>query len=177
MMNVMLDIETLDTSTSAVILSIGAVKFDIEKPGVLLEAFHEHIDIDTCVASGRTMSGNTILWWLEQSEAARTKLLAATRIPLNDALLKLSTFIGRDDRVWGNGAAFDNAILADAYRKANIPLPWRYYNDRCYRTLKNMYPDVAKPDTGGVDHDALDDAVKQALHLQNIFEYMNKVPA
>lgn len=174
MSDVMIDIETLDTRASAVILSIGAVKFDPNKQGVILEGFHEHIDIDSCLKAGRTVSGSTVLWWLEQENDARNRIVDANRISLHDALAKLSTFIGPNDRVWGNGAAFDNAVLTAAYDAVGLPAPWKFWNDRCYRTMKSLYSNVPQPAFAGVAHDALDDAVKQALHLQDIFAEIAK---
>jgi hypothetical protein len=166
----MLDVETLDTRPSTVILSIGAVRFDIEKPDVIGDTFHVHIDIDSCLAAGRTVSGSTILWWLGQSDEARRKLTQAERVPLHRALMQLTAFLSEKDRVWGNGAAFDNAILADAYRCTGLPQPWRFWGDMCYRTLKNLHKDVKKPTFEGIKHDALADAANQAVHLQLIYE-------
>ena len=69
-------------------------------------------------------------------------------------------------RLWGNGASFDNAILSTAYELCELETvqPWRFYNDRCYRTVKSLYPEVAMVRTGTY-HNALDDAESQALHL------------
>jgi len=67
-------------------------------------------------------------------------------------------------RVWGNGAAFDNVILASAYRQANITQPWLFWNDRCYRTVKALSPAVTMQ-RNGTHHNALDDAESQARHL------------
>lgn len=170
MQDVMIDLETLDTRPSTVILSVGAVRFDLEQPDVIGDTFHVHIDIDTCLAAGRTVSGSTLLWWLDQDDDARKKISCADRVPLRDALLSLSTFIGPKDRVWGNGAGFDNVILSDAYRSLNLEQPWRYWGDMCYRTLKNLYRHVPRPELVGVAHDALDDAVFQARHLQLIYQ-------
>lgn len=170
MKDVMVDIETLDTRPSAVILSIGAVHFDIEEPYKLGEVFHVHIDIDSCLDHGRTVSGSTVLWWLGQEEDARNRLSDAKRVSLPVALDQLGAFISAKDRVWGNGAAFDNSVLSDAYRTVGQQQPWRFWNDMCYRTLKNLYKDVPKPSFDGVAHDALDDARNQALHLQLIYE-------
>jgi len=71
--------------------------------------------------------------------------------------------------VWGNGASFDNAILANAYHKTHLDLPWQYYNNRCYRTIKNCYPNI-KLSRAGTLHKALDDAKSQAMHLIEIFK-------
>ena len=49
MSNIMLDIETLGTRSTSVILSIGAVEFDKTS---ILRAFHKRIDIDSCLRQG-----------------------------------------------------------------------------------------------------------------------------
>jgi inhibitor of KinA sporulation pathway (predicted exonuclease) len=43
--------------------------------------------------------------------------------------------------------------------------PWKFYNDRCYRTLKAMYPHIKMPKRTGTHHNALDDAISQVNHL------------
>lgn len=74
-----------------------------------------------------------------------------------------------DPLIWGNGASFDNVILANAYRAASIQQPWAYWNDRCYRTLKKRYLDIALR-RQGTHHNALDDAISQAEHLITIWK-------
>lgn len=171
MQDVMIDVETLDTRPSAVLLSIGAVRFDIDTPTIYdIKTFHVHIDIDSCLDAGRTVSGSTVLWWMDQSDEARKRMTDVRRIPLRDALLQLSTFITEKDRVWGNGSNFDNTILCDAYRSVNLTPPWRYWGDMCYRTVKNLHRDVPKPEFDDVKHDALADALHQAVHLQMIYQ-------
>lgn len=172
MNDVMIDIETLDTRASAVILSVGAVRFDMNKPGEVGQKIHLHLNVDDQLDLGRTVSASTMMWWLDQSDAARSRITAPKRIAFTEGLSTLASFVRENDRLWGNGAGFDNVILADAYRSAGMPLPWRYWNDMCYRTLKNMHRSVKKPVTDGVKHDALDDAVTQALHLQDIIKVM-----
>jgi hypothetical protein len=167
MKEVMIDLETLGTAADSVILSIGAVRFDSEG-GELGEVFYRRVDIDSCLFYGLHVKGRTLLWWLEQSEKAREAIYSEDGISLFDALSDLSDFIQEGDRVWGNGAAFDNAILAYAYSQTGIPTPWPHYNDRCYRTIKNLVPDVRKPTFEGIEHNALDDAINQAKHLQAI---------
>ena len=178
MHDVMIDVETLDTRPSAVLLSIGAVRFDINTPHVFdTNTFHVHIDIDSCLERGRTVSGSTILWWMDQDDAARRRMTETKRIPLRDALLQLSKFINEQDRVWGNGAGFDNVILHDAYRSVNMSTPWRYWGDMCYRTVKNLHRDVPKPRFDDVKHDALADALHQAVHLQMIYQKIRQAEA
>jgi hypothetical protein len=170
MMNdVMLDIETLDVSASSVILSIGAVRFDIDQIDSFGPAFSAHLSIaDQIRLDKRTISEDTLFWWLGQSDEARNALLSQTREDPSIVLRELAQFISPTDFVWGNGSDFDNAILADAYRSKNYPLPWRYRNNRCYRTMKAAFPYVPKPAFVGIPHNAVDDARNQALHLQHI---------
>jgi hypothetical protein len=177
MNDVMVDIETLNTAANSIVLSVAAVRFDRSKLDVFGETFHEHISIDSNIKYGRTFSESTVLWWFEQSLEARTAISRASRIPLEEAVLRLSKFIKRDDRIWGNGAAFDNAILSSMFKDVGIERPWLFRNDMCYRTLKELYPNVQKPEFIGVAHDALADAYYQAAHTQRIFARKNELEA
>ena len=69
--------------------------------------------------------------------------------------------------MWGNGATFDNVILANAYRGAGLPVPWKFWNDKCYRTIKGFFPQI-KLQRIGTHHNAQDDAESQAWHLINM---------
>jgi len=68
------------------------------------------------------------------------------------------------DGVWGNGANFDNVILAEAYRRLDMKLPWHFTQDRCFRTIKSKYWYVDMVRTG-THHNAAGDAMSQANHL------------
>lgn len=164
MTHIMLDLETLDIRPTAAIVAIGAVKFDSRG---IQDRFYRAVDIESALAVGGTVHGKTLAWWLEQEDAARHALLKEpTNISV--ALSQFSCWVGDSlCRVWGNGAAFDNAVLANAFQAAGIPLPWKFWNDRCYRTLKNLYANVELERTG-VKHNALHDAENQAVHLLRI---------
>jgi len=164
--HIMLDLETLDKRPSAVIVAIGAVLFD--RDGVHGE-FYAGVDIDSCLDLGMTVSGDTILWWLEQAQAAREALYAPAKTPchLHFVLEDFRVWAGTGSLVWGNGAAFDNVILEAAYRRTLRPPPWDFWNNRCYRTVRNAYPSVARH-TPAIAHHALYDAHAQATHLIEI---------
>jgi hypothetical protein len=75
---------------------------------------------------------------------------------------------------WGNGADFDLVILSTLYDDCKVQRPWRYHQQRCFRTLKNVFPreyEVAKQLVGGnpVKHDALADAEWQARVLHEMW--------
>jgi len=166
--NVMLDIETLGTAPGSVITSIGAVKFG---NGKILDRFFIRIDLQSCLTAGLKMDAETVLWWLRQPEASRG-MLTLPGIPLGSALLDFRQWVSDPKaEIWGNGATFDNVLLAGAYNAATITRPWSNFGDRCYRTVKNAHRDLPIDSFRiGTHHNAVDDAESQALHLMAIWD-------
>ena len=63
------------------------------------------------------------------------------------------------------GSCANTAIVAiGAYRACGMPQPWPFWNNRCFRTVKNIFSQVPAP-RHGIAHHALDDAERQARHL------------
>ena len=121
MRDVMLDLETMGNGPRAAIVAIGAVEFDPET-GTVGERFYQAVDLATAVSMGGEMDASTVLWWMQQGDEARAAF-AKGGAHLSKALMDFSTWLHErgapdDVRVWGNGAAFDNVILASAYRAA-----------------------------------------------------------
>ena len=161
--HVMVDLETLGQSAGSVIVSIGAVK--IVNGEIVDDHFYELIDAGSCVEAGLTMDAETVIWWMKQCDAARAEIYNPARRELHEVLHRLSCWIDNDDaRLWGNGASFDNVLLAAAYDAMSMRRPWKFWNDRCFRTVKAMFPEV-RTERAGVHHNALDDALFQAEHL------------
>jgi exodeoxyribonuclease VIII len=167
MKNVMLDLETMGNSSNSAIIAIGAVVFDEENLR-LDDKFYVTIDLKSNIDAGLQVDPDTIMWWMKQSDAARSQFEDTTH-GLEAALAAFSTWIPGDAIVWGNGAAFDNVILGNAYKALGLNQPWAFWNDRCYRTVKSMYPEV-KMKRLGTYHCAVDDAVSQAAHLMEILK-------
>lgn len=159
--NVMIDLETLSTDNDAAIVSIGAVMFDNLTIG---SEFYITIDAESCEKLGLTISASTVKWWMSQEN--KTDTFKGT-CSLPTALVALSDWLPDDVKVWCNGVDFDSVILTNAYKACGLILPWKYYNSRCYRTVKNLAPDIALKRIG-LAHNALDDAMSQANHLANI---------
>ena len=173
-MNIMLDLETMGNGPDAAIIAIGACKFDITG---IQDTYYCVVDLTSSLNAGLKVDGDTILWWLKQSDDARkaihSPLTSANKI--TEALETFACWVEKNNqknpKIWGNGASFDNVILANAYGKVGLETPWKYYNDRCYRTIKAMYPEI-KMNRKGTHHNALDDAISQAEHLIKIWEAM-----
>lgn len=168
----MVDLETLGVSPGCSILSIGAVRFD--ETGIK-EKFYIAVTQDSCERAGLVADPDTVKWWSEQSPEAREAVFNPKDPScIWDALGFFDEWLDdvcpevKDRIVWGCGAAFDNAILAKAYvitQQKRDAQPWKFWNDRCYRTVKALHPDMPMAKRTGTHHNALDDAISQAEHL------------
>ena len=81
--DIMIDLETLATSSDAAILTIGAVKFDPLDYNVEFDdsdKFYVKVDLDSCNDINLTVSEDTINWWATQSEEAREEAFSQTEI-------------------------------------------------------------------------------------------------
>lgn len=168
-MDVMVDLETRSTRSNAVILSIGAVEFNI-RTGELGRKFYVNVDPASCEAVGLVSDQSTIEWWAKQSEEAKAIFSKTPQYDIKACLTAFEQWYPKGAQFWGNGATFDNVILANAFKAVDIKQPWLYMADRCYRTLRAIYPDIKSEEFEGIPHYALDDAKYQALHALKIFK-------
>ena len=173
MTHVMLDLETMGSGSYAAIISIGAAAFTLSFPQEIISTFYSRVSLASSVKAGLRMDPATVEWWLEPERAeAWASLQATPAVELDEALLGFSEWFCRIDEgqacVWGNGATFDNVILSNAYQATGLDKPWAYNKDRCFRTLKSEILPPVRADEYGTKHNALDDAIAQAKHLQKI---------
>lgn len=186
MKHIMIDLETMDNRPTAAIVAIGAVAFDPATSEVDTDcAFYINVDLQSSLDAGLTVSGSTVNWWLQQSEAAREEITAPGE-RLEMALFEFSQWLDRynvaacgphDDalahhlNIWGNGSDFDNVILANAYHATEKLVPWGPYRNRCYRTLKKLAP-VIQLERVGTHHNAVHDAISQAHHAVRLLQHL-----
>ena len=167
----MLDIETLDVSPSAVILTIGAQGFDPFSDKFTDVTYYERLDLES--QDRRTIDDSTLEWWGNQAQDVQDEALGdegQPRIPLRDALEKLSKIIWQHDRIWANGVTFDMVILENAFKQQGLNMPWKYWQVMDARTVFKMVPEVGKL---GNNHNALADCVNQIDMVQKAFKILN----
>ena len=168
--HVMIDLETWGTHDGSIIISLGAVKFDpMSDEDLLADIFYCAIDPTSSEQFGLKTDASTITWWMGKDKTvAREKWMSETKIDLPSTLEGFQDWYGGDNLpTWGNGATFDNVLLRTAFRKVGLECPWKFWDDRCFRTLKNLTKVEALPDFG-TPHHALTDALNQAQHLRAI---------
>jgi|SRR6185437_11888845 len=138
MSDIMVDIETLSTHTSnAVILSVGAVKFDLFED---FPVFHDEkmwvLDAHEQIAAGRDVSQNTLKFWADQPPEAREHWACAVdRVPVHVFANEFREFCSLDSLIWAHGICFDINNIESLY--CNDTAPWRYNKVRDCRTIVN----------------------------------------
>ena len=165
--HLMVDLETIAVTPNAVVLSLGAVQFNPYGNGYS-ETLYMRIDIDDQDKLQREIDPNTLDWWAKQDPKVMEEAFnPADRVPLIEAVDRFHKFAWGCDAFWAHGAVFDITILENLYRQVEKPVPWQYWQIRDTRTLFDLGwdPDMPK---GGL-HDALQDAIRQSVGVQNIY--------
>lgn len=168
-----IDIETMGMAPSGAIIGLGACFFDMQTC-TIGPTFYRAVNLATAVRDGGTLTPSTIIWWLSQSQDARDAVrFSATDI--RNVLAEFSEFVSEHSnaksmRPYGNASGFDLTILGGAYERAGMKAPWHFTQERCFRTIRCMYPKVEyNPDDKGAGaHNAREDAIFQAEHLFKI---------
>ena len=182
--HLMIDLETMGNKPDSAIVAIAAVPFDIVTGAVCDAVFYEVVDLRSSAEHGGKIDADTVLWWLDKSDAARKEITNSEKaITLPVALIALSTFISEccDDgvRVWGNGVCFDNVILRSAYENCGMAPPWKHWHDRDVRTIVELGrhagidPKIDMPFVGDA-HNALDDTRHQVKYVTAIHQHLFK---
>lgn len=145
--DVMLDIETLATDGNALVLSIGAIKFDlVGRDGPWFgEQFFVVPSLIEQILLGRTIERGTQEFWATQPTEAQAhwaNAQAQNAMTVYAALADLGQFVRGAPRIWANGAVFDFGILESLLRQVRLPIPWKYNTVRDARTVYDVMTPV-----------------------------------
>lgn len=168
----MVDLETLAVSPNAVVLTLGAVKFNPYGNGIN-DKLYFRINIDDQDKLGREVDPNTLEWWGKQDPAIMEEAFSdKDRVSLVDAMDQFHKFAWGCDTFWSHGATFDLVIIENIYRQLGKPLSWSFWQLRDTRSIFDLSinPDMPK----GELHNALADAKRQAVGVQNIFRKLKE---
>lgn len=169
----MIDVESFSLDENAALVGLGCAFFDLQTC-TIGPTFSQTIHLATSVALGGRIDASTCLWWLGQSEAIRNQV----RFQGRDVRLVMTDFCEwmreHSDpttvRVYGNSDAFDIGKMERHLKWLGMEPPWFWTNRRCFRTIRNLYPQVKYDPSqkNGEAHDPLVDAVFQVEHLFKI---------
>lgn len=167
----MVDMETMAVTPDAVVLTLGAVHFDPLTDGIT-DSIYFRLSIDDQEALGRSIDPNTLEWWSRQDPVIMEEAFSSEdRIPLTEAMDRFHKFAWGCDRFWSHGAKFDLVMIENILRQLDKPLPWNYWQLRDTRTLFDIGFDPEMPKGG--KHNALEDAIRQAVGVQNVYRKLN----
>ncbi len=194
---VMIDLETLSTEDNAAVVSIGAVVFDDK---AILESLYLPLPMKGLRGH---IEPSTIAWWLVQSKEAQDSTFGGERIPPHLAAYKLWEMCDNHQvkHVWANDPHFDYILLRhwwkryreDAPIMAPVgvelepliarPFPFKYNTPRSYRTIVDLARQEGLPDeaynaarSGGIKHNAMDDAASQARVIIACEQWLSRSP-
>lgn len=168
--HLMVDLETMAVSPNAVVLTLGAVHFNPYASGYG-ETLYMRIDLDDQDKLGREINPETLDWWGKQDPVIMEETFSPDdRVPLAEAMEKFHKFAWGCDAFWSHGATFDLVILESLCRQLGRPFPWNFWQLRCTRTLFDLGYDPEMPKND--KHNALQDAIRQAVGVQNMYTKM-----
>ena len=175
MADIMIDIESLDTTPDCVILTIGAVLFDPKGQGIIDKIEIRPTIEDQTEIYKRSINDGTVDWWSKQSpEAIEEAMGDRDRVLFSEAMSQLYKFCWNQGKPWSHGAPFDIVVMEHAWRQLGQLAPWPYYNVRDTRTLFDI-ASVSLKDGGHVtSHKAVEDAERQAIVVQQAYMKLMK---
>jgi len=179
--NVMIDIETFGTGSQPVIIQIAAVQFN-PFTGETLQTINLPIEIQSSLDIGLNVDWSTLKFWFEQeAETIQSVIFAEDRIHIRQAFTLLKAFIlscnttnpHSNVQLWGKGPTFDLSKLSKVYELLDSPLPWKYWNEKCVRTIIGFNKKSSKKiEFTGKPHDAIDDCIHQVKQVTNVIQQL-----
>ena len=139
--DIMIDIETTSTKYNACIVSIGVVAFNVYDSKLKQKELEIFVDKDSCDKLNLHTSQETMDWWSSQDENIRKKIFESQpRLDIKDALIALTNFCNSFNarRYWCHGINFDPIVLENAYEKCELTPPWKFFQLRDSRTIKQL---------------------------------------
>ena len=172
--DVMVDIETLDTEPTAVILSIGAVPFHIVT-GEMGDYYYSKCNVSMQIRDGHTISTETLAWWIKNDHETLLEYLNGGEW-VRRAVEGLIDFIeeqcNEDACIWANSPSFDLVKLKNALGN---PWPFGFWNERDVRTLINLRPEIAKMFKTPVSHHPVEDCENQIRQVCPVYWDLNGI--
>ncbi len=183
MNDISIDLETLSLSNRARIISIGACQFNRET-GQIGKQFYATLEAPLDSIGKRIeTSDSTVEWWAKQSPEAKAAL-DLNRVGYESGLTLFLAFMRNFDtskvKIWANEPSFDCAILSHSLLAHKKPVPWMFYNERSYRTIKDIGKEIAGIDYAKLEiknatkHHALEDAIYQAKVIAHTYKLLQE---
>jgi hypothetical protein len=164
----MIDLETLDVTPGAAVLTVGGVKFDPFSDAEPYSEFYYKLDLDS---QDRNVNDDTIAWWSTQDAKVQEEAFSTeNRTHIDVFLDSLPKWIKDVDVLWGHGYGFDITIIEDMIRQRGKNIPWQFWQVRDSRTLFALAKVDPRKAMQSDLHNALADAYFQAKGVQMVYK-------
>lgn len=169
----MVDFETLGTEANALPLSLGVVLMDANFNPIGEREWYLDWEYSKDAMQHFSITYSTFLWWLKQGSEAQHAITDAPKVQLGAVVQQFVEMLPMGSSwdnvcIWGNGAGFDNPILKTMFNATGREPPYKFWNERCFRTVKALYNAPKQDESHGPLHKALADAQRQAAVLKAI---------
>lgn len=157
--HILLDIEALGTRPGSAIIELGAVEF-FPDSGTLGRSFEAMIEPQTPF----TVDLDTLAWHIEKRTWPRP--FAENTHAIGSALVEFEDWLAESGEVeafWAWGATYDLPLLTAAYDFTGTPQPWKYWQQRCARSVWQLAFGDRRHDSR--PHRAVEDAKAAAVDL------------
>lgn len=179
----MIDLETLCTGHTCVILTIGAVSFNPIGRGIIERLELKPTIEDQINLYNRTISEETVAWWSKQNPQAIEEAFSDNnRESFKECMQKLYKFSWNRSTVWSNGASFDIVACETGFKQTLTneypnPVPWPFYTIRDTRTLWDIAGVSIRDKKYGTKttHKAIEDAEHQVIVVQDAYTKLIKL--
>lgn len=173
--HIMIDIEALGTSRDCVIVSVGAVRFDLDT-GKIHSSKYWDLGMGEQQRRGRTIDSSTIMWWANQTKETQQALRNTERSTIINFIGEFNKFIEGKVFYWAKGTNYDLEIISDLYRLYEQRPPFRYskwVDARVYYLLGKKLGILPLEKNEGA-HNALQDAEYQTRVVCQIHETLQR---
>ena len=172
--DVMIDIETTSTKYNACIVSIGVIAFNVYDTKIKQKELEIFVNKESCDRLDLHTSEETMQWWSSQDENVRKKIFESQpRFDIKEALIILSDFCQSLNvrRYWCQGINFDPIVLENAYEKCGLTPPWKFFQLRDSRTVKQM---LTLKDIDSIPKNNCHDSIEDCRNQINILHFAYK---
>ena len=180
-----LDIETCDTTATAVVPALGITVIDTKQPRPELlahvnsnKALFLRLDCYEQYKQDRTRSQDTLDWWQKQSEEAQNLVFSEqNNVTVDEAKTKLVKFMKKHkpQRIYTRGPHFDYVILCSLFAEyPEFEKAFVHWNVRDFRTIVEFHTNKATVKTeheGFIYHHPTHDAVRDAIAIWDAWDW------
>lgn len=192
--HVMVDLETLGTTSSAPIISIGALFFN-PRTGAYdsSNAFKQAVNPQTCINAGADPAVDAFTFWMSQPKEAQDHYNSLKKRPIKEVMNDFRKWLRwnpiteskveqHDHKLWlWSAATFDGVILNNTYKYLGSEVPWQRRNLVDLRTYRIMalalgIEDITvdMPDSH-IIHDPVEDCIRQVRQVIKIEEFFKTI--